>query len=114
MPLIRPLAAVLGLIRIARGLSQEQLSGANEGSAHPHPGKRQNQHHHRCTGVHCLAAWAPPLALLAYVSHIERGETLDRYIEYLKCRSHGDGTLQERAAPYDRHRFTLSREISPR
>lgn len=84
MPLIRPLAAVLRLVRIARGLSQEQLSGAAE-ARHTH----NLENAKASTTIDTLELVAQrlgldPVALLGYASRIERGESLDEYLAYLK------------------------------
>lgn len=84
MPLIRPLAAVLRLVRIARGLSQEELSGAAE-ARHIH--NLENAKASATLNTLELVAQRlghDPVALLGYASRIERGETLDQYLAYLK------------------------------
>ncbi|GLO55036.1 hypothetical protein PPUJ20066_10720 [Pseudomonas putida] len=83
MPLVRPLAAVMRLVRTAYGLSQEQLSGANEA-----------RHTHNLENAKASATidtlevvgkrlGHDPVALLAYASRVERGMTLDQYMAYL-------------------------------
>src|SRR5690606_22533894 len=66
------------------GLSQEQLSGANE-ARHTH-----NLENAKASAtIDTLEVIAQrlghdPVALLAYASHVERAGSLDQYMEYLR------------------------------
>lgn len=83
MSLMRSLAAVLRLVRVARGLSQEQFSGVVEA-----------RHIHNLENAKASATLATletlagrlgidPVALLAYASRLEKSLTPAQYAEYL-------------------------------
>ncbi|MNH10025.1 helix-turn-helix protein [compost metagenome] len=88
MPLIRPLAAVLRLVRVARGLSQERFSGSVEA-----------RHIHNLENAKASATIATletladrldidPVALLGYASQVEKGFTTSQYQAYLQSEMH--------------------------
>lgn len=84
MPLMRPLAAVIRLIRMARGLSQEQFSGTVE-ARHIH----NLEHAKSSPTLDTLETLAgrlsiDPLALLCFAARLERGENQAQYIEFLQ------------------------------
>jgi transcriptional regulator with XRE-family HTH domain len=84
MPLMRPLAAVLRLVRVARGLSQEEFSGVVE-ARHIH-----NLEHAKSSitldTLETLAARLDidPVALLAFSARIESGSSTADYVEFLQ------------------------------
>jgi transcriptional regulator with XRE-family HTH domain len=84
MPLTRPLAAVLRLVRTARGLSQEQFSGAVE-ARHIH----NIEHAKTSLTLDTLETLSgrldiDPVALLAYAARIEKSMSAAQYLEYLE------------------------------
>lgn len=83
MSLMRPLAAVLRLVRVARGLSQEQFSGAVE-ARHIHNLENAKASATLVT-LETLAGrlGIDPVALLAYASRLEQGVTPAQYVDYL-------------------------------
>ncbi|MBF4211019.1 XRE family transcriptional regulator [Pseudomonas donghuensis] len=84
MPLMRPLGAVLRLVRIARGLSQEEFSGAVE-ARHIH----NLEYGKTSVTIGTLETLAgrlevDPIALLAYASRLERNVSPEQYMETLQ------------------------------
>jgi transcriptional regulator with XRE-family HTH domain len=85
MPLMRPLAAVLRLVRLSRGLSQEELSGAVE-ARHVH----NIENAKTSITLDRLETLAQRLevdavALLAYASRVEKGLGAREYSDLLQA-----------------------------
>lgn len=84
MPLKQPLAVVLRLARVARGLTQEGFSGSTE-ARHIH-----NLEHAKASAtlstLETLAGRLEidPVALLAYASRIEKGLSSAQYLDFLQ------------------------------
>jgi len=83
MPLMRPLGAVLRLVRLSRGLSQEELSGAVE-ARHVHniENAKSSITLDRLETI-AQRLDVDPVALLAYASQVEKGITAREYIGLL-------------------------------
>ncbi|WP_460044607.1 helix-turn-helix domain-containing protein [Pseudomonas sp. S2_H01] len=73
MPLMRPLGAMLRLVRLSRGLSQEELSGAVE-ARHVHniENAKSSITLDRLETI-AQRLDVDPVALLAYASKVEKG-----------------------------------------